>query len=479
MSRLSIRWRLTLWYSAVLAAVLAVFGVSVYFLTKQGLQNRTSESLLIQTTVIEDALSLSRSQGRGVIRDRLERQYSRHPAFDIQITDLDGQIWMRGDRVRERGLPPPLKTPGKGRDVFDKFTVPGLGPFRMVSRLSDRYPVPLLLQVATSVEENDKQLGELMAILLLLGPLAVGCTLGGGYLLARQALAPVERMAATADEITATQLDRRLHEPNPDDELGRLAHTINGMIARLERSFEEVRRFTADAAHELRTPLAILRNEAEVALRIPRDSEQYRECLENMLEEIDHLSRLSEVLLFLFREDAGLGAHLGDELDLGQIIRAVAVDIRVVAAEQNLELNVDAISPCHVKGNAEQLRRLLFNLLDNAIKFTPAGGRIVIRVERQKGQARVIVSDTGIGIAAEHLPRIFDRFYRVDSARSRRTGGNGLGLSVCKSIAEAHQGSIEVISQPGKSTQVTVTLPETTRFSPRSTVLEALAAPGV
>jgi len=477
MKRLSIRWRLTLWYSAVLAGVLAVFGISVYLLMQRGLQIRTSESLSIQMTVIED--QLSRSQGRWGLRDRLERQYARHPAFDIEVSDVDGTIWMRGDRIRDRGLPPPSKLPGAGREVFDNFTVAGLGRFRMVSRLSDRYSVPLVVQVATSLEENDKQLGELMAILLLLGPLAVGCTLGGGYLLARQALAPVERMAATADEITATQLDRRLHEPNPDDELGRLARTLNGMIARLERSFEEVRRFTADAAHELRTPLAILRNEAEVALRIPRESEQYRDCLENMLEEIDHLSRLSEVLLFLFRADAGLGAHTGDVLSLDRIVREVADDIRVVAAEQNQELMVDASSPCNVLGNAEQLRRLLFNLLDNAIKFTPAGGSIGIRVERQKGQARVIVSDAGIGIAPEHLPRIFDRFYRVDSARSRRTGGNGLGLSICKSIAEAHQGFIEVVSQPGKGTQVTLTLPETTRSSPRVSELEALAVPGV
>ncbi|MGA2700723.1 MAG: heavy metal sensor histidine kinase [Isosphaeraceae bacterium] len=477
MKRLSIRWRLTLWYSAVLAGVLAVFGISVYLLMQRGLQIRTSESLSIQMTVIED--QLSRSQGRWGLRDRLERQYARHPAFDIEVSDVDGTIWMRGDRIRDRGLPPPSKLPGAGREVFDNFTVAGLGRFRMVSRLSDRYSVPLVVQVATSLEENDKQLGELMAILLLLGPLAVGCTLGGGYLLARQALAPVERMAATADEITATQLDRRLHEPNPDDELGRLARTLNGMIARLERSFEEVRRFTADAAHELRTPLAILRNEAEVALRIPRESEQYRDCLENMLEEIDHLSRLSEVLLFLFRADAGLGAHTGDVLSLDRIVREVADDIRVVAAEQNQELMVDASSPCNVLGNAEQLRRLLFNLLDNAIKFTPAGGSIGIRVERQKGQARVIVSDAGIGIAPEHLPRIFDRFYRVDSARSRRTGGHGLGLSICKSIAEAHQGFIEVVSQPGKGTQVTLTLPETTRFPPRVSEPNALAVPGV
>ena len=477
MRRLSIRWRLTLWYSAVLAAVLAVFGISVYLLMQRGLQIRTSESLLIQGTVIED--QLSRSQERGVLRDRLERQYARHPAFDIQVSEGDGTIWMRGDRIRDRGLPPPSKTPEAGLEVFDCFSIAGLGRFRMVSRLSDRYSIPLLVQIATSLDENDKQLGELMTILLLLGPLAVGCTLGGGYLLARQALAPVERMAATADEITATQLDRRLHVPNPDDELGRLARTLNGMIARLERSFEEVRRFTADAAHELRTPLAILRNEAEVALRIPRESEQYRDCLENMLEEIDHLSRLSEVLLFLFREDAGLGAHTGDFLSLDQIVRAVADDIRVVAAEQHQELTVDVLAPCHVLGNAEQLRRLLFNLLDNAIKFTPAGGSIGIRVERRKGLASVIVSDAGIGIDPEHLPRIFDRFYRVDSARSRRTGGNGLGLSICKSIAEAHQGSIEVVSQPGKGTQVILTLPETNRFSPRVPKVEALAAPGV
>ena len=306
MRRLSIRWRLTLWYSAVLAGVLAGFGISVYLLA----QPRIADSDQGEPVDPDDGDRgpAQPRTARSVLQGRLERQYSRHPAFDIQVTDGEGRVWMRGDRIRDRGLPPPSRPPNANRDVFDRFSVAGLGRFRMVSRLSNRYSVPLLVQVATSLQENDEQLAELMTILLLVGPLAVGCTLGGGYLLARQALAPVDRMAATADEITATQLDRRLHEPNPDDELGRLACTLNGMIARLERSFQEVRRFTADAAHELRTPLAILRNEAEVALRIPRESEQYRECLENMLEEIEHLSRLSEALLFLFREDAGLGA---------------------------------------------------------------------------------------------------------------------------------------------------------------------------
>jgi heavy metal sensor kinase len=444
---------------------------------QRGLQNRTSEALSIQTTVIEDQLAHTQSDRR--LRERLERQYARHPAFDIQVTGADGTIWMRGDRIRDRGLPPPSKSPAANHDVFDYFTAAGQGRFRMVSRMTAACGLPLLVQVATSLDENDKQLGELMAILLLVGPLAVGCTLGGGYLLARQALAPVDRMAATTAEISATRLDRRLHAPNRDDELGRLARTLNGMIARLERSFEEARRFTADAAHELRTPLAILRNEAEVALRVPRESEEYRDCLEDMLEEIDHLSRLSEALLFLFREDAGLGAHTRDVLSLDLIVREIADHMRVVAAEQQQELMVDAPSPCYVLGNAEQLRRLLFNLLDNAIKFTPAGGSIGIRVECQRGRARVIVSDTGIGIGPEHLPRVFDRFYRVDSARSRRTGGNGLGLSICKSIAEAHQGFIEVESQPGMGTQVTLALPGTTSHSPHVSELEALAAHGV
>jgi two-component system, OmpR family, heavy metal sensor histidine kinase CusS len=476
MSRLSIRWRLTLWYGAVLASVLAVFGTSVFLLMRRELQNRTGQALSIQMEVIDD--QLGHTQERATLKERLQRQYARHPAFDIQVTGADGTIWMRSDRILDRGLPSPSHIPRPGYDFFENFMVPGLGRFRMVNRMITACGLPLLVQVAIPLSENDKQLGELMAILLLAGPLAVGCTLGGGYLLARKALAPVDRMAATADEITATRLDRRLDTPNPDDELGRLARTLNGMIARLERSFEEARRFTADAAHELRTPLAILRNEAEVALRVPRDSEQYRTSLEDMLEEIDHLSRLSEALLFLFREDAGLGAHTREIVPLDQLVREMADHMRVVAAEQHQELTLDSPPPCFVLGDAEQLRRLLFHLLDNAIKFTPAGGTIGIGIECQKHQAHLIVSDTGIGIAPEHLPHIFDRFYRVDSARSRRTEGNGLGLSICRSIAEAHRGSIEVESELEKGTRVILTLPATVDHSSRTSDLEAVAAHG-
>ena len=284
------------------------------------------------------------------MEERLGRLFARHPDVDIQVSRTDGTIPIRSDRIRDRGLPLPGRALTAESDVFENFSVPGDGRFRMLSRLTTGAGLPLLVQVARSLNQNDRQLGELLVIMLLAGSLAVGCTLGGGYLLARQALAPVDRMAASAEEITASQLDRRLHAPNPDDELGRLARTLNGMIGRLERSFEEVRRFTADAAHELRTPLAILRNEAEVALRIPRDSEQYRDCLEDMLEEIEHLSRLSEDLLLLFREDAGLGAQARDVVRLDQLVCEIADHLRVLAAEAKQELTAEASLPCQVHG---------------------------------------------------------------------------------------------------------------------------------
>ena len=474
MSRLSIRWRLTLWYGAVLVAVLAVFGSSVFLLMSRELRIRTSHALSIQMAVIEE--QVGRIKSRAILQERLQRQYSRHPAFDIQVAGTDGTIWMRSDRILNRGLPAPPSPPEPDDTIFQNFTTPGNGRYRMASRMIVACGLPLLVQVATSLDENDKQLGELLAILLLAGPVALGCTLGGGYLLARKALAPVDRMAAAAEEITATRLDRRLHTPNPDDELGRLARTLNGMIARLERSFEEVRRFTADAAHELRTPLAILRNEAEVALRVPRDSEAYRTSLEDMLEEIEHLSQLSEALLFLFREDAGLGAQHRDLLALDQVVREIADHMRVVAAQQHQELILEAAPPCFVMGDAEQLRRLFFNLLDNAIKFTPPDGTITISMVCHKHHVCVVVADNGIGIAPEHLPRIFDRFYRADSARSQRTAGNGLGLSICRSIVDAHHGSIEVDSRPEEGTRVTLTLPITMSSFSETANPEILAA---
>lgn len=456
MSRLSIRWRLTLFYCAMLAAVLGIFGAEVYLFTSRELKHRTEGLLATQMSIIEDLLA--RTDPKAARRKLVDR-YTRHPTIDLQVAGPDGSILMRSDRIRERGLPAPSRPTPQAGGVYDVFRADDGGRFRVLSRTIAAGTVPLQIRIATSLGENDSQLADLMARIVLSVPLAVGCALCTGYWLAREALIPLTRMAASAEEITATRLDRRLESLNPDDELGRLARALNGMIARLEQSFQQVRRFTADAAHELRTPLAILRNEAEVALRVPRESEEYRTSLEDMLEEIEHLSQLSEALLFLFREDAGLGLRTRGIVRLDQFAAEMADDLRVVAAERGQTLLLEAASSCQVLADPVQLRRLLSNLLDNAINCTAAGGTITIEVDGDKDRARLVVADTGIGIAPEHLPRIFDRFYRGDSSRSRRTGGCGLGLSICKSIAEAHGGTIEVQSEPEKGTRVTLTLP--------------------
>jgi heavy metal sensor kinase len=306
---------------------------------------------------------------------------------------------------------------------------------------------------------NARALQELVMILLSIGPLVLACGLGCGYWLARKALAPVDQMTATAAEITSTRLDRRLDEPVTDDELSCLARTFNAMIARLQRSFEEVRRFTADAAHELRTPLATMRTEAEVALRSPRSPERDARVLENLLEEIERLTRLVSHLLFLCREDTGVGVGDLQPMRLDDVVRDVGEHMQVMAREKGVTLVIDLPETCRVNGNTDRLRQLFFNLFDNAIKYTPTPGKVTVQVEALNGQVHATVTDTGIGIKAEHLPLVFNRFYRVDPSRSPETEGSGLGLAICQSIAEAHRGRIEIESTLGSGTRVSLVLP--------------------
>ena len=458
MSRLNIRWRLTLWYGAVLAAVLVIFAASVDLLMIRLLQTRTDGNLEAQLAVIEGLLS--KAENPGVLREWLVWQFATHPVFEMQVTEDGNDAWLRSERIVEAGLPPPVRPPRPGDEVvYEDVFVPRLGRCRMLSKSLRTPYASLLVQVALDSELNEEHLRQLRNVFLLTGPVLLLAALGCGYLLARKALAPVDRLAAEADQITATRLDLRLATPNPDDELGRLARTLNGMIARLERSFGEIQRFTADAAHELRTPLAALRNEAEVTLLTNRDPAEYRRTLESMLEEIEHLTRLTENLLFLCREDALVKPSFQDvRLDL--VVRDVVEHMRAVASEADQTLTlVDPIAPCVVHGDRDQLRRLLLNLIDNAVKYTPAAGRIRVGLELRNEHATLYVEDTGVGIPPEHRPHIFKRFYRIDSARPRRSTSTGLGLSICLAVAKAHHGELDVRSEPGVGTRVAFTLP--------------------
>ena len=285
-----------------------------------------------------------------------------------------------------------------------------------------------------------------------------GSPRSAGPSLARVALRPVDEMTRTARRITAEDLSRRVERPGTGDEMERLAETLNGMLARLEAAFTQTRRFAADAAHELRTPLAALRGGIEVALRAERTPEEYRRVLASSLEEVERLIRLAEDLLLLSRSSAGpdvtrapvdLEPLLLDVFDVGaRLGQAAAVSVRT-----------DAMAPATVRGDATALRRAVLNLVENAIKYTPPGGKVELALTTGDGMAVITVSDTGIGLDPADADRIFEPFVRLDAARARDTGGAGLGLAIARSIAVAHGGTLTVESRPGAGSRFVLRLP--------------------
>jgi heavy metal sensor kinase len=294
--------------------------------------------------------------------------------------------------------------------------------------------------------------------MLAIGPLMILVSIGGGYWLATRSLRPVDQMTQTAARITAQQLDSRLEVANPHDELGRLALTFNALLDRLERSFTELRKFTADAAHEFRTPLAVIRTSLEVALRSPRTPGYYETCLQAVAEENERLTSLANQLLLLAQEDAGLTDNVAEPVDLADLVERVKNDLEPLADEKSQVIRCELAADIWVDGDSQALRRVCLNLLDNALKFTPAGGEIELRLKTALGKAELTIADTGPGIAAEHLPHIFERFYRVDSSRNRETGGAGLGLAICRAIVVRHGGEIRLTSDH-QETSVRVELP--------------------
>jgi heavy metal sensor kinase len=319
---------------------------------------------------------------------------------------------------------------------------------------------PVIIRAARPLEPLYEELGFLALVLALGIPLAVALAAGGGYTLARRALAPVDRMAGQAKRITADELGERLPVENPEDELGRLAATFNRMFARLEHSFEQLRRFTADASHELRTPLTVIRSVGEVGLEERRGEEQYREIIGSMLEEADRLARLVDSLLCLSRADGGqVRLHL-ETTDLAVLAEDVAQQLSVLAEEKGMAIHLDASVAAVARVDATVVRQALINLVDNAIKYGAPQSEIRVAVAQVSGRVELTVRDTGPGIAAEHHDRIFDRFYRVDKARSRQMGGAGLGLAIVRWAAEAHGGEIVLESETGRGSTFRIILPQ-------------------
>jgi heavy metal sensor kinase len=379
----------------------------------------------------------------------------------FQLLDPEGQPGRRSPRLSG---PLPLsaearRNAARGRETFETVELPRDERVRLVTVPIRREGRPAgLVQVGMALGRVEAALRRYLQILLALVPLGLGLAAVGGAWIARHALTPVRAMARQAREITAADLARRVPRRGAEDELDYLADTLNAMLARLEAAFAELRRFTADAAHELRTPLTALKGGLEVALRHPRSAEEYARTLRGSLEEVDRLGRLAEDLLLLSRATVGTGlARRRVELE-PMLLEVLDLGLRL-AHGTGVTVRVGALEPAAVMGDATALRRLLLILVENAVKYTPEGGQVELSLIRSGVEIQASVRDTGIGIDPADAARVFEPFVRLDDARSRETGGAGLGLAIARSIALAHSGTITLDSAPKVGSLFTVHLP--------------------
>ena len=459
----TLRARLTLWYTALLSGMLAVLGAASVMLLDRSLHEHIDASLESVARSIAETTQTPRRIGPS-LDEVLESFF--FPGFPRRSFRLLDPFGRPDPRVAPRGrLEFPVSAEAarnaeQGRETYETIVLPDVSPspVRLLTvPVYERGRLRNFIQVAMSLESAETARSRFLFILLGLAPLALGGAGMGGWFLARRALAPVDAMVDAARRIGAEDLSRRLEPHDTQDELGRLATVLNDMLARLERSFTAVRHFSADAAHELRTPLTILKGEIEVALRAPQTEDDYRQVLTSCLEEVERLSALVNDLLFLARSDSGNLTPSYAPVNLAEILEEVGPALVALAEQNGVQWTSSAPPEIRVHGNKPMLFRLIFNLGENAVKYTPAGGRVEIVLSQQSDTARLDVTDTGPGIAPEDQKQIFDRFFRTDPARSR--GGAGLGLALVRSIVLLHRGQISVESELSRGSCFRVVLP--------------------
>jgi heavy metal sensor kinase len=453
-----VRARLTLWYVGVMLAVLAAYAGAVYTVVRNNSFETLDNRLKGDFDWAYDMLAL---RPDGSIAPYDETGEGDSPWF--QVYSPDGKLLYSTPEARRNPVPSSDKLAATPDERI--ISVPDVNPpYRIMSGAAQIGRRPVVLQVALSEASILQDQRQLLYILLLGLPVGVALAGVGGYGLARRALAPVDQMVERARSINAEQLNARLPVENPDDELGRLASVFNDTFARLEASFERMRHFTADASHELRTPLTAIRSVGEVGLRVRRDESAYREIIGSMLEEVDRLALMVDRLLMLSRADSGDAKLSIDVVDLGALAGEVAEQLSVLAEEKHQSIKVHCDPVLNWVGDRVVLRQALMNLVDNAIKYSPEGGSIEVHVSQSPDGVAIDVSDTGPGIPEELQARIFDRFYRVDKARSRGNGGTGLGLAIAKWAVEVNGGhlTIEPSNGAGSRFRISLSQPSTT-----------------
>lgn len=461
MRSLSIRFTLTAWYTAMLAVTVCVLGVAMYFVMRHTIIRAADQNLSARMGEIGPFIA-GRLHSRHA--NELPHEFEAHlagltPGGEmLQVAGSDRRwIYRSASVIRYHIALPPADQLRLPR--WETLSIRGarLRLLSSIARVGDR---SYFVQLAQRLDPYYEMLDRFRQIALWLLPLVFGLSWIGGYALCRRALAPVDEISNTARSISARSLKLRLKVPQTGDELQRLSETINAMITRLDRAFTRISEFTADAAHELRTPISLILTTAELSLREGGPAHFYLAALGEVYSEAVRTRDLIQDLMTLARADSEEGRLQLSVVDFGEAVRLACSRGGSLSRSKQIEFTTDIPGKrLPVRGHAQSLERLLLILIDNAVKFTPAYGRVSVSLRQRDSTAVCEVADSGPGIPVEERTRIFDRFYRSDPARSRNSGGAGLGLAIARWIAEEHHASLEVDSASGAGAIFRVRIP--------------------
>ncbi|MDZ4402779.1 heavy metal sensor histidine kinase [Prosthecobacter sp.] len=460
----SLRARLFISFTALLAAALMMFGVIVWLVAREAMTNDMDDFLRGKAMLLSRLMPAERLRVEPWMEQDLQVQERQ---FGVQVFDVNGTPGGKSstlaievpltDKVRRSEHP-------AGGVILETLVIGGKNYRVATHPRRDRWgePVVMYAQAVISFDALQARQARLLAWLVSCGTAMLAAGAAASWYLSRQWLRSVSSLEEAARGLSSSELGlRRLFAPSDDAELAALANSFNHLLDRLEAAYKTQQRFTADASHELRTPLTVLRGEIEVALRRPRSAEEYREVLVSNKEEIERLSRLTENMLALAHVDVGDAITQRELVNVSELCAGVTARLQNLATERQITLHHEDTTdePLSVNGDRIALERVMTNLVENAVRYSPGGESVTVRICKSPPCIEIQVIDTGGGIAPEHLPHLFERFYRVDKARSRANGGSGLGLSIVKALVEAHGGGVSVMSEVGHGSTFTVRLP--------------------
>lgn len=465
MNSRSIKFRLVAWYAGLLTGIFLLLCTWLYLDLRNFLEDSLRESQARRARQLANVLLAHVKQtGESYVADQIKDWYAPESSDRfIRVTRGDGTLIYVSDTPKDGTFNPadvPVLAPGKETEFTHEQKLSG-GNTLLIAGLNFKSAgnPDYLVEFGALLDPVESMLNHLFLQLALGLPLAVGIITAGGYWLVQRALRPVERITQAAEQITQHNLSDRLPVTKSGDELERLSASLNRMITRLDEALQNSKRFAADASHDLRTPLTILRGELESLVEDPHLDEELQGRLASLLEEAIHLSKIVEQLFTLTQLDSGEPRGEWMRFDLAELARTTADQMSLLAEDKHIALACTANQPVYVQGDRSRIKQVVVNLLDNAIKYTPAKGKVLMRVEGVNGQAVLEVEDSGIGIPPEALPHVFERFFRVDKTRSAEAESAGLGLSIVKSICAAHGAKVEAASVPNAGSRFTVKLP--------------------